>query len=138
MRFLNLTIADDIPDSKTIWNFTEKLKDLSLVKELFDLFTKELNRLGLIVNEGKIIDASFVESPRQRNSREENKHIKEIGSSPEQWEEKPNKKGQKDIDAKWTKKNNQNYFGYKDHAKVDDKSKLIEDYMVTDASVHKS
>ena len=138
MRFLNLTIADDIPDSKTIWNFTEKIKDLSLVKELFDLFTKELNRLGLIVNEGKIIDASFVESPRQRNSREENKHIKEIGSSPEQWEEKPNKKGQKDIDARWTKKNNQNYFGYKDHAKVDDKSKLIDDYMVTDASVHDS
>ena len=31
MRFLNLTIADDIPDSKTIWNFTEKLKNLSLV-----------------------------------------------------------------------------------------------------------
>lgn len=23
MRFLNLTIADDIPDSKTVWNFKE-------------------------------------------------------------------------------------------------------------------
>ena len=63
MRFLNLTLSDDIPDSKTIWHFTERLTDLSLVKELFDLFGKELERLGLIVNEGKIIDASFVESP---------------------------------------------------------------------------
>ena len=60
MRFLDLTISDDIPDSKTIWNFTEKLKDLGLVKELFNLFSLELNRLGLIVNQGKIIDASFV------------------------------------------------------------------------------
>ena len=66
MRFLNLTISDDIPDSKTIWDFSEKLKDLGLVKELFALFSKELSRLGLIVNEGKIIDASFVESPRHR------------------------------------------------------------------------
>ena len=55
MRFLNLTISDDIPDSKTIWNFTERLTDIKLVEELFDLFGKELERLGLIVNEGKMV-----------------------------------------------------------------------------------
>jgi len=32
--------------------------------------------LGLFVNEGKIVDASFVEVPRQRNSKEENAKIK--------------------------------------------------------------
>jgi IS5 family transposase len=63
MRFLNLTIADDIPDSKIVWHFTERIKDLSLSKELFYLFGKELEKLGLIVNEGKIIGASFVEPP---------------------------------------------------------------------------
>ena len=47
MRFLNLTIADDIPDSKTIWDFREKLTDLGLVEELFSLFLKELNYLRL-------------------------------------------------------------------------------------------
>jgi len=138
MRFLNLTISDDIPDSKTIWNFTEKLKDLDLVKVLFDLFSKELNRLGLIVNKGKIIDASFVEAPRQRNTRDENKHIKQTGTSPKEWDDKPNKKRQKDVDARWTKKNSQRYFGYKDHAKIDGASKLIDDYKVTDAAVHDS
>lgn len=138
MRFLDLTISDDIPDSKTIWNFTEKLKDLDLVKVLFDLFSKELNHLGLIVNKGKIIDASFVESPRQRNKRDENKHIKQTGTSPKQWDDKPNKKYQKDIDARWTKKNFQNYYGYKNHAKIDNGSKLIDHYAVTDASVHDS
>ena len=44
IHFLDLTISDNIPDSKTIWNFSEKLKDLDLVKELFNLFNKELNR----------------------------------------------------------------------------------------------
>ena len=137
MRFLNLTLSDDIPDSKTIWHFTERLTDLSLVKELFDLFGKELERLGLIVNEGKIIDASFVESPRQRNGKDKNKQIKE-GKGNQLWNEEPNKKRQKDIDARWTKKNFQSYYGYKNHAKVDAKSKLIETYKVTDASVHDS
>jgi IS5 family transposase len=137
MRFLNLTISDDIPDSKTIWCFTERLTDIDLVIELFDLFGKELGRLGLIVNEGKIIDASFVEAPRQRNSKDKNKEIKE-GKGDELWNDEPNKKRQKDIDARWTKKNFQNYFGYKNHAKIDGKSKLIGKYKITDASVHDS
>ena len=63
MRFLNLSIADDIPDSKTVWHFGEQLTDLGLVEELFALFLAELDRLNLIVNEGKIIDASFLEVP---------------------------------------------------------------------------
>jgi len=137
MRFLNLTISDDIPDSKTIWHFTERLTDLGLVKELFDLFGKELERLGLIINEGKIIDASFVEAPLQRNGRDKNRQIKE-GKGDGLWNDLPNKKRQKDIDARWTKKNYQNYYGYKNHAKVDSKSKLIDTYHVTNASVHDS
>ncbi len=73
MRFLGLTLADDVPDSKTIWSFRERLVDLGLVEILFDLFLKRLGELNLVVHEGKIIDASFVEIPRQRNTREENK-----------------------------------------------------------------
>ena len=45
MRFLNLTIADDIPDSRTVWTFREQLTDLGLVEELFSLFIKELEKL---------------------------------------------------------------------------------------------
>ena len=72
------------------------MTELNLAKDLFDLFGEELQRLGLMVNEGKIIDASFVEAPRQRNSREENKEIKQ---GDELWQDKPNKKRQKDTDA---------------------------------------
>ena len=37
MRFLNLSIADDIPDSKTVWLFREQLTDLGLVGKLFQI-----------------------------------------------------------------------------------------------------
>jgi len=137
MRFLNLTIADDVPDSKTIWHFRERLVDLDLIDVLFDLFKSQLEKLGLIVHEGKIVDASFVEVPRQRNSREENKQVK-ADEIPLEWEKNENKLAQKDTDARWTKKNNVSYFGYKNHVKCDEKSKLITGYTVTDASVHDS
>jgi len=137
MRFLHLSIADDIPDSKTVWHFREQLTDLDLVEELFALFLQELERLNLIVNEGKIIDASFVEVPRGRNSRDENKQIKS-GELPARFAANPHVKSQKDTDARWTKKNKVNYFGYKNHAKQDAGSKIIVGYTVTDASVHDS
>ena len=137
MRFLDLTIADDVPDSKTIWNFKEKLTDLSLIEPIFNLFLAELEKLGLIINEGKIVDASFVEVPIQRNKREENKQIKE-GNGTGLFGEKPNVKVQKDTDARWTKKGGTSYYGYKNHVKTDAKSKLVTQYLVTDASVHDS
>jgi IS5 family transposase len=93
--------------------------------------------LGLLVNEGKIVDASFVETPRQRNTKEENDKIKH-GEGSELWHEQPYKKRQKDIDARWTEKNGQKFYGYKDHAKIDSKSKLIDTCEVTSAEVHDS
>jgi len=137
MRFLKLTIADDVPDSKTIWHFRERLIDLDIIDKLFDLFKGKLEALGLIIHEGTIVDASFVEVPRQRNSREENKQIKD-GEVPKEWKDNENKLEQKDVDARWTKKNGVSFYGYKNHAKCDEKSKLITSYIVTDASVHDS
>jgi IS5 family transposase len=87
--------------------------------------------------EGKIIDASFVIAPRQRNTVEENKQIKD-GKGGELWKNQPTKKQHKDIDARWTKKNEETFYGYKNHAKVGQKSKLIDTYTVTNAAVHDS
>lgn len=137
-RFLGLSLNDKVPDEKTVWDFRNKLINKGLEKELFERFTSLLESHGLIAYQGKIIDASFVEAPRQRNNRDENKHIKKTGNAPKQWDGKPNKKRQKDVDARWTKKNNQTYYGYKNHAKVDNKHKFIDTYATTDASVHDS
>ncbi|MDR1491235.1 MAG: transposase [Planctomycetaceae bacterium] len=41
-------------------------------------------------------------------------------------------------DARWTKKNNASYFGYKNHVNANVRYKFIRDDCVTDASVHDS
>jgi IS5 family transposase len=91
---------------------------------------------GFEASGGQIIDATFVEVPRQRNSRDDNAHIKETGTAPASWSEK--KKAYKDVDARWTKKNSTVFYGYKNHANIDRKHKIIRRYKVTDASVHDS
>lgn len=138
-RFVGLDFSHKVPDTNTIWTFKEKLKDNDNERKLFDYFYKQLEEQELIVSEGKMVDASFHEVPRQRNTREENKTLKE-GEIPGQWKEEKNKHKlpHKDTDARWTKKNNQTYYGYKNHVKADLGSKLIDNYTVTDASVHDS
>ncbi len=137
IRFLDLQLSDKVPDSKTIWNFRESLIEKGVIEKLFEQFNAILDKQGLFANEGRMVDASFVEAPRQRNTREENKQVKS-GQTPESWKEKPHKLSQKDVDARWTQKNGVNYYGYKNHVKADTKTKLIVDYVVSDASVHDS
>lgn len=137
MRFLGLRLGDNIPDQNTIWLFREKLINKRAIEKLFNRFEVMLEKEGFLLKEGSIIDATIVEAPKQRNSREENDQIKQ-GEIPDGWENKPNMLRQKDTDAKWLKKNGEKYYGYKNHVKVCRKSKLISGYIVTDASVHDS
>ena len=134
-RFLGLTQSDRVPDANTIWLFREQLVKLDLVKALFYLFDYQLSDQGYQAKKGQIVDASFVDVPKQRNSKEENKQIKE-GITPEKFIDNPNVGAQKDTDARWTKKNNEVHFGYKDPVAVDNAHKLIREYEVTSAEVH--
>ena len=135
MRFLGLGIGDTVPDAKTIWLFREQLTEAKLIKKLFDQFDKFLRENGFAAKKGQIVDASIVSVPKQRNSRDENKAIKD-GDVPDDWSE--NKKRQKDTDARWIKKNGKNQFGYKNHIDIDVKHKIIRSYEVTSVSVHDS
>lgn len=135
MRFLGLTLKDSVPDEKTIWLFREALTQAGAMERLFKKFNRHLEKKGLMAHKGSIVDASFVEVPRQRNTRDENQAIRN-GEIPEEW--KDDKLRQKDVDARWTKKHGLKFFGYKNHAKVDRASKLITNYTTSDASVHDS
>ena len=140
--FLGLSIGDKIPDEKTIWHFKEQLTKKNLSQKLFNLFTSTLISNDIIVKEGSIIDASFVDVPRQRNKKEENKNIKK-GAIPLSFAKKDingkySKLAQKDIDARWTKKGDEKHYGYKDHINADAKTKLITKYTVSNASLHDS
>lgn len=121
-RFLGLSMSDIVPDAKTIWLYRETLVKAGVIETLFQLFYQELEIRDIIAHEGSINDASFVEAPKRRKKKGDNKHSNR----------------QIDEDAKWTKKGNISYFGYKNHAKVDARSKVITDYDVTSANVHDS
>ena len=135
MRFLGLGINDAVPDAKTIWLFRDNLTAGGMVEKLFTHLDKLLDKDGIIVHKGKLVDASIVEVPIQRNSRDENKELKE-GNIPADWEE--NKLRQKDTDAQWVTHNGKNYFGYKNHIKADSTTKLITAYKATTANIHDS
>lgn len=137
MRFLGLTLESDVPDANTLRVFSEALTHANLIVELFETFNIALKALGVEMSSGQIIDATFVQAPRQRNNREDNDTIKQ-NAIPLDWGKAPNKLAQKDTDARWTKKNNVAHYGYKDHANVDKATKLIAAFTVTDASVHDS
>jgi IS5 family transposase len=136
-RFIGVGAEDTIPDEKTIWLFRETMTRTGAIKKLFRLFGRFLDEAGYQAKKGMIVDASIVEVPRQRNTVEENRQLKE-GKIPSQWKDQAAKLRQKDVDARWTKKGNETYYGYKDHINVDVKHKLIRKYEVTPAHVHDS
>jgi len=137
-RFLGMELGEKAPDRNTIWTFKEQLGADGLL-ELFEMFNVLLDKSGVITRRGSIVDASFMDAPKQRNSREENKTIKS-GGIPEEWKspEKVSKLRQKDTDARWAKKGDETHYGYKDHTKVDKESKIITAFTVTNAAVHDS
>ena len=136
-RFLGFSAESTIPDENTVWNFREALTNANAFKKCFELFDRFLNEAGFTAKKGMILDATFMEVPRQRNSREENEQIKN-DQTPDKWKENESKLNQKDVDARWTQKNDENHYGYKDHINVDAKHKIIRKYVVTSAEVHDS
>ncbi|MDR1520690.1 MAG: transposase [Planctomycetota bacterium] len=97
MRFLGLTMGDDVPDAKTIWAFRERLKEQGLTETLFSRFGEYLNQSGFDARRGQIVDASIVRAPIRRDSRENNDKLKR-GEDVAEWSD--NTRAQKDIDAK--------------------------------------
>ena len=134
-RFLGFSLEDTTPDSKTIWLFREALIKHNLMQSLFLDFEHQLEIKGYQAKKGQIVDASFVEVPKQRNTGRENEAIK-AGNTPSHFLEKPSVGAQKDTDARWAKKGNETYLGYKTHTVIDNQYKLIRNYAVTSAEIH--
>ena len=99
---------------------------------------------------GQIIDASIVATPKQPNTDDEKRDIKE-GRIPPQWAKKSAKLRQKDRDARWTVKYTKAKpsadgaprvdlaipaFFYKNHIGIDRRHHLIRRWRVTDAARH--
>lgn len=133
--FLGINDPNDVPSAKTLWKYREIFAKNQVFKNMFDSQVAGFVKANPSIGTVEIIDSSFVEAPKQRNTREENKIIKE-GNGDSLWKDKPNKKRHKDIDASWTKKRQEVHFGYKSHNTICALSKLIIGTFTTTAKVH--
>src|ERR1035437_4761250 len=75
-KFAGWTVGDKVPDANTLWDFREALVRADVCEKLFAQFAQQLQAQGLLAQVGKLVDASFVDVPRQRNTRAENATIK--------------------------------------------------------------
>ncbi len=151
MRFLSLGLQDPVPDATTIWLFREQLTEAVAIEKLFGAFDAYLKAQGYLAMSGQTVNATIVAAPRQRNTDEEKKAIKE-GCIPEDWKGKPAKLAQKDRDARWTSKRAKArpagedgkpkveiaipVFGYKNHVSTDRAHGLIRCFAGTNAAAH--
>jgi transposase, IS5 family len=151
MRFLGLGLSDRVPDARTIWLFREKLTKTEAIKPLFERFDAALREAGYIAMGGQIVDASLIAAPKQRNTEDEKKAIKE-GRIPEDWQAKPAKLSHKDRDARWTVKFSKAKeradgtrpavdiaiptFGYQNHVSIDREYGLIRRWDASDAAAY--
>jgi IS5 family transposase len=137
MQFLEIGLEEPVPDATTVWSFREQLRQQGLIEKLFETFAQYLQQAGYQAQDGQIVDATLIPVPKQRNRKSENQQIK-AGEVPQEWTENSHKLAQKDIDARWTKKNGTSHYGYKNHINTDAGYGLIRRYVVTAASVHDS
>ncbi len=120
MEFLGY--PDEIPDSRTIWLFRERMSKTGTDRIVWNELQIQLDSMGLKVINGCAQDATFIEA--------------DPGSS-----KKPRGEGantRRSRDGTWTKKGNEFHFGYKLHQKTDLDYNLIRDIETSTASLHDS
>jgi len=113
-RFAGLRLVDRLPDETTILHFRHFLERHDLGKVLFNEVNKHLEKNGLMLREGSIVDATIIAAPSSTK----------------------NQAGQRDPQMHQTRKGNQWHFGMKMHIGVDDALGLIHSIDTTAANTH--
>ena len=120
-RFVGLCVTEKAPDHSTICRFRDQLTTHKLQNKIFKELDRQLQKCGLIVKKGTLVDATVIES---------------AAKTPSQGKDGKGGKSEIDKDAKWTKKAGKYHFGYKAHLGVDQGSELIRRVEVTPANIH--
>jgi len=123
-RFVELGFEDDTPDHSTISRFRSKLAEMGVSERLFEELENQMERRGLILKKGTLMDATLVEAQVRRPSMSEGRGAK----------------NRLDPDADWTQshRGKRSHFGYKVHVGVDEKSGTIRRAKFTPAKVYES
>jgi IS5 family transposase len=102
-RFLGLSLSDAVPDETTFVRFRQSLREWGLDEALFERGLAALQKRGLVVQTGSLVDASILEAPRGRKFKE-----------PDGTE-----RTTRDPEGSFTKKHGRTYFGFKAHVRSD-------------------
>ena len=114
-RFAGLDLGQEAaPDETTICRFRHLLELNELGEALFQYVLEYLDKNGIKVGKGTIVDASIISAPPSTK----------------------NKDRSRDPDMHQTRKGNQWFFGMKTHIGVDSQTRVIHAVAATAANVH--
>ncbi len=114
-NFLGINFLDEqVPDATTLLHFRHLLEKHKIGKKIFTDVNDRLEKAGLIMHGGSIVDATIIAAPSSTK----------------------NKDGKRDPEMHQTKKGNQWYHGMKVHAGVDAGSGYVHTITGTAANVH--
>lgn len=112
--FCCINSPDEVPDGDTIGRFRALLTKHNLQEKIFKEVVNQLEKRGLILKKGTIVDSTFIEAPSSTK----------------------NQKKERDSEAHSAKKGNTWHFGYKAHIGVDEENGLIHTVKTTAANEH--
>ena len=116
-RFCGLGLEETIPDHTVINRFRNLLIEKGLLEKLFDELDRQLEKAGVILRRGTMLDATLIEASSTPGSSE---------------------RASRDQDAAFggARKKGSFTFGYKAHVGVDEGSGLIRTVITTPANVN--
>lgn len=103
-----------VPDATTLLKFRHMLEKNKIGEKIFADVNERLDKSGLIMHGGTIVDASLIAAPKSTK----------------------NKTGERDPEMHQTKKGNEWYFGMKVHAGVDAATGYVHSLTGTSANMH--
>lgn len=117
-RFVGLSLSDGVPDHSTVCRFRNLLVEQGMLEKLFAELDRQLDKAGLILRRGTMLDATVIETSAARPD------------GPD--------RPSSDPDARFTRHQGRqgSSFGYKMHVGVDQGSGLIRTAITTPANVN--
>lgn len=117
-KFIGLSLEDDVPDSTTLCRFRNLLIGEQRLEKLFAELDRQLEKAGVILKRGTMLDATLIETGAASPPRED-------GSAT-------------DPDARFAKREGKagSIYGYKAHVGVDEGSGIIRSVITTPANVN--
>jgi len=117
-RFVGLSLEDATPDHTTLCRFRQRLIEEGVLEKLFGELDRQLEKAGVILKRGTMLDATLIETGAARPPRGD-------GAAS-------------DPDARFARREGKagSTYGYKAHVGVDEGSGLIRAVLTTPANVN--